>query len=168
MLFFFLTVMIGLNLPLTEVVIRFFFAFAALTKKILSAFCKSLDMSGSKKITVCVEGNIGSGKTSLLEHFSQFPEVKTLTEPVEMWRNVNGHNLLVSADGISFGRRCSGADNCKLTVESFTSCSNHQSRRTFSLEIDLLIKLVSHLKFQDDCHYVYKREALLAAFSRNR
>lgn len=51
-------------------------------------------MSAGKQITICVEGNIGSGKTTLLEHFAQFPEVKTLSEPVNKWRNAGGHNLL--------------------------------------------------------------------------
>ena len=44
---------------------------------------------------MCVEGNIGCGKTTFLEHFSQFEkQVEVLTEPVDRWRNVNGHNLL--------------------------------------------------------------------------
>ncbi|XP_076370476.1 deoxynucleoside kinase isoform X3 [Tachypleus tridentatus] len=47
------------------------------------------------KFTVSVEGNIGSGKTALLEYFSSnFPETMVLPEPVERWRNVKGHNLL--------------------------------------------------------------------------
>ncbi|XP_022239946.1 thymidine kinase 2, mitochondrial-like [Limulus polyphemus] len=47
------------------------------------------------KFTVSVEGNIGSGKTALLEYFSSnFPETMVLQEPVERWRNVKGHNLL--------------------------------------------------------------------------
>ena len=45
--------------------------------------------------TVLVEGNIGSGKTTFLEHFNKFSEdVETLVEPVEKWRNAKGHNLL--------------------------------------------------------------------------
>merc|ERR1712079_560684 len=48
-----------------------------------------------RPFTVCVEGNIGCGKTTFLEHFSQFEkQVEVLTEPVDRWRNVNGHNLL--------------------------------------------------------------------------
>jgi septin family protein len=45
--------------------------------------------------TVFVEGNIGSGKTTFLNHFAR-ADVDLLSEPVEMWRNVEGHNLLVS------------------------------------------------------------------------
>ena len=51
-------------------------------------------MSGKRPFTVLVEGNIGSGKTTFLEHFSQFKEVEVLKEPVERWRDMNGHNLL--------------------------------------------------------------------------
>jgi len=48
-----------------------------------------------KVFTVAVEGNIGSGKTTFLNRF--YPEtdnVDVLPEPVDSWRNVNGHNLL--------------------------------------------------------------------------
>ena len=49
----------------------------------------------SRPFTVVVEGNIGSGKTTFLQHFNKFSEeVETLAEPVDKWRNANGHNLL--------------------------------------------------------------------------
>ena len=51
----------------------------------------------TRPFTVVVEGNIGSGKTTFLEHFKKFNEVETLTEPVDKWRNANGHNLLQMA-----------------------------------------------------------------------
>ena len=48
-----------------------------------------------RPFTVVVEGNIGSGKTTFLEHFVKKEVVEVVTEPVEEWRNVNGrHNLL--------------------------------------------------------------------------
>ena len=47
-----------------------------------------------RPFTVVVEGNIGSGKTTFLEHFSAKDIVEVVTEPVEEWRNVGGHNLL--------------------------------------------------------------------------
>lgn len=49
----------------------------------------------SRPFTVLVEGNIGSGKTTYLEHFRQFEDITLLTEPVEAWRNLSGWNLLV-------------------------------------------------------------------------
>ncbi|KAK2708928.1 hypothetical protein QYM36_014529 [Artemia franciscana] len=49
---------------------------------------------GDKPYTVLVEGNIGSGKTSFLNYFSQFKDVETLAEPVDKWRNFKGFNLL--------------------------------------------------------------------------
>ncbi|KAJ8937138.1 hypothetical protein NQ318_019403 [Aromia moschata] len=56
-------------------------------------------MSSSKNtllrpFTVIVEGNIGSGKTTFLNHFNKFDNVSILAEPIEMWRNCNGYNLL--------------------------------------------------------------------------
>merc|ERR1711997_1059464 len=47
-----------------------------------------------RPFTVVVEGNIGSGKTTFLEHFSAKDIVEVVTEPVEEWRNVGGHSLL--------------------------------------------------------------------------
>ena len=49
----------------------------------------------NRPFTVVVEGNIGSGKTTFLQHFNKFSEeVEILAEPVDKWRNANGHNLL--------------------------------------------------------------------------
>eukprot|EP00088_Acartia_fossae_P031317 TRINITY_DN3222_c0_g1_i1.p1 TRINITY_DN3222_c0_g1~~TRINITY_DN3222_c0_g1_i1.p1 ORF type:complete len:270 (+),score=43.62 TRINITY_DN3222_c0_g1_i1:88-810(+) len=47
-----------------------------------------------RPFTVLVEGNIGCGKTTLLQHFSKFCDVEVLPEPVSKWRDLNGHNLL--------------------------------------------------------------------------
>ncbi|XP_063294513.1 thymidine kinase 2, mitochondrial [Pelobates fuscus] len=48
----------------------------------------------NKSTTICVEGNIASGKTSCLEYFSTTENLEVLKEPVEKWRNVQGHNPL--------------------------------------------------------------------------
>lgn len=51
--------------------------------------------SNSQPFTVLVEGNIGSGKTTFVNHFEQFSDrFFVVSEPVEMWRNFNGANLL--------------------------------------------------------------------------
>jgi len=56
---------------------------------------KSVELPRSRPFTVVVEGNIGSGKTTFLEHFKKFSdEVELIAEPVEKWRNIKGHNLL--------------------------------------------------------------------------
>lgn len=47
-----------------------------------------------RKFTVAVEGNIASGKTTLLRYFSKFDDALVCQEPVDKWRNVKGHNLL--------------------------------------------------------------------------
>ena len=44
--------------------------------------------------TVIVEGNIGSGKTTFLQPFMQNKNIQVCPEPVEKWRNLQGHNLL--------------------------------------------------------------------------
>lgn len=50
---------------------------------------------GRQPFTVFIEGNIGSGKTTFLHHFQKYEDsVCLLTEPVERWRDLNGHNLL--------------------------------------------------------------------------
>lgn len=55
-------------------------------------------ISAPKKqpFTVFIEGNIGAGKTTFLNHFRKHEDVCLHTEPVEKWRNVQGINLLVS------------------------------------------------------------------------
>jgi len=51
--------------------------------------------SPGRPFTVIVEGNIGSGKSTFLDHFNKFQdEVDVLTEPVSKWQDVKGHNLL--------------------------------------------------------------------------
>jgi septin family protein len=55
----------------------------------------SINNKSSRPFTVIVEGNIGSGKTTFLNHFERFPGVVSLAEPVNLWRNAKGHNLLV-------------------------------------------------------------------------
>ncbi|RWS18187.1 hypothetical protein B4U80_04345, partial [Leptotrombidium deliense] len=49
-----------------------------------------------KMFRVAVEGNIGCGKTSFLNNFSETckEKVKIFSEPVNKWRNVGGYNLL--------------------------------------------------------------------------
>lgn len=45
--------------------------------------------------TVFIEGNIGAGKTTFLNHFNKNENVCLFTEPVDKWRDVQGYNLLV-------------------------------------------------------------------------
>jgi len=49
--------------------------------------------ASKKPFTIIVEGNIGSGKTTFLNHY-QGSDVSILTEPVDKWRDLNGNNLL--------------------------------------------------------------------------
>nr|ACO10249.1 Deoxynucleoside kinase [Caligus rogercresseyi] len=51
--------------------------------------------------TVCVEGNIASGKTTFLKLFEaglsgckSGPSVRVVEEPVSAWQNLHGHNIL--------------------------------------------------------------------------
>uniref|UniRef100_UPI0037E832EC thymidine kinase 2, mitochondrial isoform X1 n=1 Tax=Semicossyphus pulcher TaxID=241346 RepID=UPI0037E832EC len=48
----------------------------------------------NKKAVICVEGNIASGKTTCLKYFSETSDIEVLTEPIDKWRNVRGHNPL--------------------------------------------------------------------------
>lgn len=50
--------------------------------------------SSNRNITVAIEGNIGSGKTSLLKYFKQNSLVEVFEEPVKKWQNVDGNNTL--------------------------------------------------------------------------
>ncbi|XP_039277518.1 deoxynucleoside kinase [Nilaparvata lugens] len=46
-----------------------------------------------EQFTIFVEGNIGSGKTSFLNQFFG-NEAVICTEPMDLWRNLRGHNVL--------------------------------------------------------------------------
>lgn len=52
--------------------------------------------SDDQPFTVFIEGNIGSGKTTFLNHFKKHDGVCLQTEPVDKWRNLGGVNLLVN------------------------------------------------------------------------
>ncbi|KAJ3646816.1 hypothetical protein Zmor_024386 [Zophobas morio] len=43
---------------------------------------------------VSIEGNIGAGKSTLVEYFSKITGIETYGEPIDYWRNLNGSNLL--------------------------------------------------------------------------
>jgi len=52
-------------------------------------------MSSSKKqFTIAVEGNIGSGKSTVLDYLSKSPFCDIIEEPIERWKNLRGHNIL--------------------------------------------------------------------------
>lgn len=53
-----------------------------------------LRKDNNKPFVVSVEGNIGSGKSTMLKYFDKFSDVELLAEPVKEWTNVKGHNLL--------------------------------------------------------------------------
>ncbi|VEN44783.1 unnamed protein product [Callosobruchus maculatus] len=64
-----------------------------------TVIAKMAEAIASKKLsgrpfTVVVEGNIGSGKTTFLKHFSRYDNVAIFAEPIDMWRDCNGYNLL--------------------------------------------------------------------------
>jgi GTPase SAR1 family protein len=50
---------------------------------------------GGQKFKVVVEGNIASGKSTLLNHFSKTSYSQVMFEPVEEWQAIGGGNLLV-------------------------------------------------------------------------
>lgn len=48
-----------------------------------------------KPLQIIIEGNIGAGKTTFINLLAKkFEDTIVLTEPVEAWQDVNGHNLL--------------------------------------------------------------------------
>ncbi|KAL7646476.1 UNVERIFIED_CONTAM: hypothetical protein RMT77_001726 [Armadillidium vulgare] len=48
------------------------------------------------KLVVSIEGNIGSGKSSILNTYKRDPAVLIYPEPVETWKNYNGTNMLAN------------------------------------------------------------------------
>ncbi|XP_058468047.1 deoxynucleoside kinase isoform X1 [Malaya genurostris] len=71
------------------------FCFLLFRRMATSIGSEKLGLRGNQPFTVFIEGNIGSGKTTFLNHFQKFKEsVSLLTEPVELWRDCGGVNLL--------------------------------------------------------------------------
>ena len=50
--------------------------------------------ASDRPFIVSVEGNIGSGKSTMLSYFEKFGDVELVPEPVGQWCDLNGHNLL--------------------------------------------------------------------------
>lgn len=48
------------------------------------------NLAKNKPFRVSVEGNIGSGKSTLMKYFQRFPYIQTHDEPLDKWRNVGG------------------------------------------------------------------------------
>lgn len=78
----------------------------------------------SRPLTVIVEGNIGSGKTTFLNFFKKYKQIKVLAEPIELWRNCNGHNLL--------GHMYTDPKQWALTFQSYVQLTmlNHHTLHT--------------------------------------
>lgn len=55
---------------------------------------RKIGAEDASPFTVFIEGNIGSGKTTFLNHFNKFDGVCLMAEPVDLWRNCGGVNLL--------------------------------------------------------------------------
>jgi len=58
-------------------------------------FINGVDGGGDRKhFVVAIEGNIGSGKSTMINYFKQFDDIQVHAEPLEKWQDVNGENLL--------------------------------------------------------------------------
>lgn len=93
-----------------------------------------------RPFTVIVEGNIGSGKTTFLQHFSKFPKVDLLTEPVDKWRDLNGYNLLQ--------RMYEDPSRWSLTFQTYvqlTMLQNHTKRS--GQEVKMMERSIHSAKF---------------------
>ncbi|XP_025836514.1 deoxynucleoside kinase-like [Agrilus planipennis] len=60
----------------------------------ISPLLMKITTPSNRPFRVSVEGNIGAGKSTFIKYFSKFPGIETYQEPIEWWRNCNGHNLL--------------------------------------------------------------------------
>ncbi|CAH1119561.1 unnamed protein product [Phaedon cochleariae] len=66
-------------------------------KNLITKMANTLASSKSElchPFTVAVEGNVGSGKTTFLNHFNKYENVAVFAEPIELWRDCDGYNLL--------------------------------------------------------------------------
>lgn len=68
------------------------------TAKILSLIKGKVMLSnqiqnGTRRKVICIEGNIGSGKTTLINRLKNYTSVEALEEPVNKWRTIGDTNL---------------------------------------------------------------------------
>lgn len=82
--------------------------------------------------TVFIEGNVGSGKTTFLEQFSDCPDVFMAKEPVHKWQDVCGHNFLVSV-AVKIGNRV--YFSILLTSIRFRLCTGSDVSGSETLEL---------------------------------
>jgi len=54
----------------------------------------SISTGKKKTVTIAVEGNIGSGKSTVLSYLNKSSVCDVVAEPVDSWTDVGGHNLL--------------------------------------------------------------------------
>jgi len=67
-----------------------------------------------------VEGNIGCGKTTLLNYFNGISGCEVIAEPVEKWRNIEGYNAL----GLMYSDPCRWSMAFQTYVQ-LTMLQNH-------------------------------------------
>lgn len=104
----------------------------------MSSSCRR---NGEKqKFTICVEGNIASGKTSFLNYFSATPDIEVIEEPVDKWRNVRGENVL--------GKMYEDQHRWSLTLQTYVQ----------------LTMLQNHLKPQEKCFRLMERSIFSAKY----
>ncbi|KAK2191224.1 hypothetical protein NP493_55g04000 [Ridgeia piscesae] len=84
----------GHTTPLWQTLYNGYTQFTRSIQSVFSSYASSSLCAEDKQFTVLVEGNIGSGKTGLLEHFRDAPFTEVIKEPVDRWRNIQGHNAL--------------------------------------------------------------------------
>lgn len=53
-----------------------------------------LSRRSGRPFTISVEGNVGSGKSTVLNFFKKYPDISIYPEPVSTWTNLNGTNYL--------------------------------------------------------------------------
>ena len=61
----------------------------SLTNKIVQGV-QAVEERKQRPFIVSIEGNIGSGKSTMLKYFEKFEDVELVPEPVAEWCNVGG------------------------------------------------------------------------------
>ena len=67
--------------------------------------------SGERPVVISIEGNIGSGKTTVINYLKQFDNVQAHAEPVEKWQVLKLKVLkfvhsTIRSHHINYGNKC--------------------------------------------------------------
>ena len=96
---------------------------------------------------IIFEGNLGSGKSTLIKWYEQYKEVKTLAEPLDLWKSFYGKNVLEMKYNDKRGRvqfpfhMLATISRINQLNESHQQCKIRMAERSIHSSLDIFARL---------------------------